>query len=281
MKKELLNLTGKIDTETVSTLRAIAEVTFEQNLPYIVVGATARDLVLHYGYGMPIQRATRDIDFAVEVASWGAFEKIRVALVEKGFTENGEVQHRLYSAKGGPIDIVPFGGVENHNSSIAWPPHDNPVMDVRGFKEVSENAQEIIICDEPHLKTRVVTPEGLMLLKLISWTDRAPELRKKDADDIWYILTNYYQIKNVSEDIHDDVHSSELEKYDWNPELGACSLLGKECRKIAATEITSEILKLRETKNEKNIERIVDEMQNTNSDKNLSLLNAFMSGFDL
>jgi predicted nucleotidyltransferase len=39
-------------------------------VPGIVVGAFARDLHLHYGAGIPIQRGTEDIDFAFTVNSW-------------------------------------------------------------------------------------------------------------------------------------------------------------------------------------------------------------------
>jgi len=41
-------------------------------MPYVVVGATARDLVLHYGHGAAIRRATQDVDFAIEVPDWPA-----------------------------------------------------------------------------------------------------------------------------------------------------------------------------------------------------------------
>jgi len=111
MKSELLDLTGKIDPQTVVTITAVHEVTVALELPYIIVGATARDLALHYGYGTPVQRATKDIDFAVEVDSWKAFENVRDKLIEQGFREDSRVLHRLTSPTESPIDIVPFGGV--------------------------------------------------------------------------------------------------------------------------------------------------------------------------
>lgn len=280
MTKELLNLTGKIDAQTTSLLKTIVDVTTEQKTKYIIVGATARDLVLHYGYNTPVQRATKDLDFAVEVESWEAFNNVRDALIQKGCTMDSLVQHRLYSENDWPIDIVPFGGVENTHASIKWPPDDNPEMDVRGFKEASDNAQDVLISDNPQLKIRVVTPEGLMLLKLIAWADRPTELRKKDADDVRYLLTNYLVTKNVQEDIYNDQHAAELEYYGWDPDLAACSLLGKECRKIAAPGTSAEILKLNESNSNENIERIADEMTNTQPEKNLKLLDAFMRGFD-
>lgn len=52
---KLLNLVGKIDTGTVSTLSEVDAVTTMLKVPYLIVGATARDMVLHYGYGAPIR----------------------------------------------------------------------------------------------------------------------------------------------------------------------------------------------------------------------------------
>jgi hypothetical protein len=37
------------------------------NIPYLVVGAMARDLVLVHGYGSKIERGTRDVDFGIKV----------------------------------------------------------------------------------------------------------------------------------------------------------------------------------------------------------------------
>jgi len=43
-------------------------------------------------YGAPIERATRDIDFAVQVESWPAFEKIKTMLITQGFSEDGTIK---------------------------------------------------------------------------------------------------------------------------------------------------------------------------------------------
>ncbi len=63
----LLNLTNKLDSETVATLSDVSDVVTQLNTPYIIVGATARDLILHHGYGAAVQRATSDIDFSVQL----------------------------------------------------------------------------------------------------------------------------------------------------------------------------------------------------------------------
>jgi len=44
----------------------------------------ARDLVLHYLHGAEIQRATMDIDFAIEVPDWSAFNTIKKQTARRG-----------------------------------------------------------------------------------------------------------------------------------------------------------------------------------------------------
>jgi hypothetical protein len=85
MTNTLLNIAGKIDPQTVSTIGPVSRVIAGLAMPYVIVGATARDLVLHYGHGANIQRATHDVDFAIEVPNWTAFEALRDRLCELGF----------------------------------------------------------------------------------------------------------------------------------------------------------------------------------------------------
>ena len=48
MKRKLLNISGKIDSATADLLRVVAEIVGTYGVEYLVVGATARDLVLRY-----------------------------------------------------------------------------------------------------------------------------------------------------------------------------------------------------------------------------------------
>ena len=230
---ELLNLVGKIETSIVSTLSAVDDIATKLKVPYLIVGATARDFVLHHGYGAPIQRATTDIDLAVQVETWDEFNGVKESLVANGFTTT-QTQHRLVSPDKIPIDVVPFGNIEEGNSSIAWPPEGEVKMNVTGFQEAIDNAQSVTISADPEVTCPVVTPEGLMILKLICWSDRARELRNKDASDIRYLLKTYSTLKNINEDLYDDEKFTELARYDWDLELAACHLMGQNCSEIAS-----------------------------------------------
>lgn len=110
------------------------------NLQYFVVGATARDILMYHLHGFPLTRASPDIDFAMAIENWPAFEALRVALLqEPTFRPDAKIQHRLHYSPavgdGFPVDLVPFGGVEIFPSQVAWPPDMAVVMNVAGYAE--------------------------------------------------------------------------------------------------------------------------------------------------
>ena len=275
---ELLNLTGKIDDNTISTFEAVGAITEALKIPYLIVGATARDIVLHYGYGAPIRRATTDIDYAINVESWGDFEALKEQLINIDFT-CGTAAHRLISPTNIPIDIVPFGAIELDNVCIAWPPNGDLVMSVMGFQEALDNAQPVIICEKRDVRCNVVTPECLMFLKIISWNERSTELKRKDADDIRYLLKTYHNIKNIKADIYDEENVATLERYGWDQELAACFLMGKTSRKLVLDRTYGAILKIEDSNTTDNISRLVSDMEEGLPEDNLNLLSAFFDGF--
>jgi predicted nucleotidyltransferase len=87
-----------IDPIQLETYGAIKRVAVDQDVAFIIVGASARDLVMHHAYGAPIQRATMDIDLAVQVPNWTDFERIRDSLIRKGYTKT-DLPHRLHGRK--------------------------------------------------------------------------------------------------------------------------------------------------------------------------------------
>ena len=91
-----LNISGKIDSGTVALYESVGDVANRLDNSFVVVGASARDIVLHYGYGARIQRATTDVDFGIQVPDWSAFEALKGSLLDSGFNETS-AQHRLIS----------------------------------------------------------------------------------------------------------------------------------------------------------------------------------------
>jgi predicted nucleotidyltransferase len=102
--------------------------------PLLLVGAAARDILLVHANGIAMHRATEDTDLALAVRDWKAFLRLRRALLASGtFTAEGPA-HRLWFGDQ-RLDIMPFGGVERPDRSIAWPPEGVEVMNVRGLTE--------------------------------------------------------------------------------------------------------------------------------------------------
>ncbi|MBL7004780.1 MAG: hypothetical protein ISR69_12250 [Gammaproteobacteria bacterium] len=74
MTKNSLDLSGKIEQSTIELFKTVDSIAKNLEIKYLVVGATARDLVFHYGLGAVVKRATADIDFGIQVESWQQFK---------------------------------------------------------------------------------------------------------------------------------------------------------------------------------------------------------------
>ena len=133
-----MDISSKLDKELVERYTEVAIVMAELNIPFLVVGASARDLFFEYAYGIASPSRTHDLDFAIQVPNWEKFEQTRKALIKRGFEETN-IQHRLRKGKIYPIDIVPFGEIADENN-IVWPPDGDTQMNVLGFDEVLSNA---------------------------------------------------------------------------------------------------------------------------------------------
>ena len=179
-----------IDPAIVAVLRAVHAAAHAQRLDFFIAGALARDIWLDYIYQVPVARLTRDIDVGIQVSSWGEFEGLRERLIsDAAFTPDAHRLHRLFMPSSGvPLDIVPFGGVEDSERRIAWPPEGETVMSLLGFAEAFRAAPLLELA--PQLSVRVTSLAGLAALKLFSWSERGRETNR-DAVDFWMILRNY------------------------------------------------------------------------------------------
>ncbi len=101
-----LDLSGKIDHKSLAIYTSVDKAAKELDISYVVVGASARDLVLHYGYGAAIKRATADIDFGIQVPDWDSFEAIKRLLMNSGFEVTKTRHCLIYQSY--KVDLVPF-----------------------------------------------------------------------------------------------------------------------------------------------------------------------------
>jgi predicted nucleotidyltransferase len=104
-----------VDSFTLSILELIDRLLRDAKVRYMLVGATARDLLLYHVFGHAVTRATYDLDFAILVDSWQQFDTVkRLFLDIPGFTDKGHSAQRLYYQPPGAsfetiVDIIPFG----------------------------------------------------------------------------------------------------------------------------------------------------------------------------
>jgi hypothetical protein len=86
-----------LDSTLLHVLRAVAEQAEHAGIDYMLVGATARDILMTHVFDVPAVRATYDVDFAVAVASWDQFAHLKSGLASTpGFTLHDTSQQRLF-----------------------------------------------------------------------------------------------------------------------------------------------------------------------------------------
>lgn len=280
MTNSSLNISGKIDPATVEVLDDISCLCGELNIPFVVVGATARDLVMHHGHGLPLPRATRDVDFAVEVPDWAAFDTLKVELAARGYVARPE-RHRMVSPKDIEVDVLPFGGVSGSSTTVRWRPDHDVRMNVCGFKEACAHPEWVRIREGPDLDIPVATPAGLVLLKIVAWMERPREVRGKDARDVGYLLESYERIPAVRDALYD--RNDVMERYHWDALLAGACCLGEHALALAEHETRELILALlTEAQRSPSKTELVEEMctnVTVQYGRKLEVLQAFLDGF--
>jgi predicted nucleotidyltransferase len=284
MTQKLLDLSGKIKDPILEILETISNIAASLNVPVFVVGAAARDIILHYGYGIEIIRATEDIDLGVMVEDWDKFYQLKEAIIGSGtFDQSKEPQRFLHKGKF-PVDIVPFGQISKPKDTIKWPEFEGIEMTTLGFKESFDNSIPVRLRTAPDFEFRFASLTGLAAMKLISWKDKYPE-RNKDAKDLKFIMQYYIEAGNF-ERIYDGEDSDILGGAAEDYELMSARLLGRDVATITTPESKEYILKiLNEKTNEQDSYKLAVDMRRGPSytsndfDKNLNLLEAFKNGF--
>lgn len=226
----------------VDILRAVADEAEQQGIDTMLVGATARDILLKHVFGLESRRATYDVDFAVAVQDWEQFESLKAALVAgKRFKDGGRVRQRLYyKGEDGdldyPLDLVPFGAITQGGNEIAWPPDMKVIMNVAGYDEVLKAAETIEFA--PGFVGKVVSLAGFAVLKIIAWSDRGRE-NPKDAHDLFHLMDNYTRAGNADR-VYDEQDA--IEAADYDPDLAGVYLLGKDIVRLTSNT-TLELLR--------------------------------------
>jgi predicted nucleotidyltransferase len=221
-----------LDSASHAIVRAVKQAATDTDMRVMLVGASARDIMLSHVHNVPLHRATADVDFAVAIHGWNAFDGMVVRLLDDPrFTVSPAIAHRLYynagpNGHGVPVDIVPFGpGVGGPR--FRWPNDPDIEMNVTGYPDAAKAAS---IVDIGGVVIEVLSVPGLALLKLFAWNDRHAETRK-DANDLATLLRNYSALVNADR-LYEDPALLDDVGHDYM--RGASRLLGRDVRHICS-----------------------------------------------
>ena len=248
--------------------------------PLLLVGAAARDLLLVHVHGVEVQRATEDTDLALAVRSWEAFLRLREALIASGGFTADDPPHRLWFGDQ-RLDIIPFGGVERPDRSIAWPTEGAEVMSAAGLTEALATAVAVRL--PGGVSIDVAPLPALALLKIWAWTERRYTAPGKDASDIWMFLRHYAGAGNEDR-LYGEEGEAALAAFGFDLDTAGAWLLGRDAREVLdhgpdprrSLERLDAIL--RPEVDLDGALRLVAQMPPGNRDRQLSLLAAFCAG---
>jgi predicted nucleotidyltransferase len=263
MNETLLDLSGKIDGLTVELLKKIADVAESMNVPFFIVGAIARDIILSRYYDIETGRATQDIDLAVQVSDWNGYERLRQGLIASGkFMRDKKIAQGVIYKEFYPVDIIPFGAISEPNGFISWP-HDDMTMNTLGFREAYNNSITVRMQAKPAIDIQFVSLPGLALLKMISWDDN-PSRRDKDAPDLLLLMRTYLDAGN-----QERLWNKELDLIveDFDYVRAGAKLLGRDIARILSPDIKETIVNIlnKETE-EKSAYGLVENMLDIGAD---------------
>lgn len=232
-----VDVNGSLPAGLVDMYRLVEVSARDLAIPFLVVGAMARDLVLHHGFGANIERGTRDVDFAIQVDSWSSFTALRNALINRGMKNDERLIYRLgfKSTDGLPweLDILPFGAVTDAAQDLSWPPDGDIKMSMLGFLEALETAWLVNIHKDNSCVIPVANPVAMVILKMVAWTERAQLLRRKDASDVAYIIKSYEKIPAVFARLYDEGFA---EACDFDLEEASAMLIGTQMFEVASEQ---------------------------------------------
>ena len=226
-----LDFSKKTELASLATVvRDLHAVAQPMVVDYFLMGATARDLLLRHGHNIDTGRQTEDVDFAVMVPDWDAFAKLRAALIKgANFVERpGPATHRLRHKSGMPLDVVPFGGIERADRTIAWPPDQSTVFDCFGAREALAASVSVML--PASVNVHVASIPALALLKMTAWQDRKLTQPGKDAGDLLLYMRHYMDCDNFDRAARD--HGDLFTVDDYDHELAGARLIGRDIGRL-------------------------------------------------
>lgn len=218
----------RIDLEALKPLFDELNTAFTAaGVDFYLIGAIAKEY--WFNRGGKTSAGTKDIDFAVLVASQEDYGNIRNHLKDKGYSDTKENAYVLISPTGVQIDILPFGEIEI-DESVKIIGEGMTSIRVNGFKEVYNAGTEEAELSTGHIFKAATLP-AIVLLKLIAYDDR-PEARLKDARDVASIVQHFFDLQSdFIYEYHVNLFEDESDKD--IVDIGAI-VIGRELKKLCA-----------------------------------------------
>jgi predicted nucleotidyltransferase len=256
MKHMLFDLSAKTELQPLAeVVRPLQLEATKLGASLFLMGAAARDVMLLHAYGINTLRLTEDMDFGVMVRDWATFEALRQALLAGGAFEarTKDATHKLWHRSGRPLDIVPFGGVERPNRTLAWPPSEQTVFDCFGMQEAMRSGHEVRLPGGGSLL--VASLPALALLKVTAWQDRKFTHPGRDAGDLMLYLRHYLDCDRY--DHAAQYYPDLFEAPDYVHEVASARLLGRDLRQLLDEAAMERILQILQPEADEEGERLL------------------------
>jgi predicted nucleotidyltransferase len=91
----VLKLELPLEPGVLRVIAAVQAGARAQGVELLLVGAAARDLLLVHVYDQRVRRATKDVDFAVALTSWAAYEQLQARLIDHHGSRKESHQNRM------------------------------------------------------------------------------------------------------------------------------------------------------------------------------------------
>lgn len=217
-------------TPEIMQILAALERGFDKfSIDFYLVGAVARDVWMSGINKIAPRRTTADIDFAVLINNKETYEALKSYLINtEGFHPYKGNAYVLIWKEIYEVDLLPFGAIEDENSRVSVNGVGLTNISLQGFTEVYEEGLPQINIQDTH-QFKFCTLPGIVLLKLIAWSDR-PEVRRSDINDISDILNHFFDMH--SNEIWEN-HNELFENEAANLHHIAAKVMGREMYKIA------------------------------------------------
>lgn len=184
----------------LEVLRQLDERAQRQGLRILVIGAAARDLVVHAPTTGRSRRATLDVDVAVAV------NRPQFEAFTSGLQSVRGSEHK-FLVSGIEVDVLPFGPIERGRNVEL---NDGHELDVNGVAEAARTAVQVLLPDGSRLQVASLPAQAA--LKVLAWRDRH-HVNSKDGQDLGEIL-DASALGPYAEETWTDTQALERSDYD-------------------------------------------------------------------